>query len=126
MIVINTRWHRYIHLTFCILAKFAIPKRVSLVLSMAMLQGKSYSKWIEKKGIAFNLIAIPALVLPVSVGVFVTAHSSKPVTPVISAHTSTDSAVSATLVALVTIWIAALPTVQCDIVDKLEGTNLNI
>ena len=56
-------------------------------------------------------IHIPALVLPVSVAAFVTAHSSKPVTPVISAHTSTDPAVSATLVALVTIWIAALATV---------------
>ena len=48
----------------------------------------------------------------VSVAVFVTAHSSKPVTSMISAHTCTDPAVSATLVALVTIWIAALATVM--------------
>ena len=55
-------------------------------------------------------IHILALVLPVSVALFVTAHSSKPATPVISAHTCTDPAVSATLAALVTIWIAALAT----------------
>ena len=59
-----------------------------------------------KRGARFQS-QLPALALPVSVGVFVTAHSSEPVTPVITAHTSTDPAVSATLSASVTIWIAA-------------------
>ena len=60
------------------------------------------------KKLAF--INIPALGLPVNVGVLVTSHSSIPLTPVISAHTCTDAdaTVSATVAMSVTIWIAAV------------------
>ena len=52
----------------------------------------------------------PALELPVSVALFVTAHSSMSVTPVSSAHTFTGSSFSATVFVLVTIWIATFDT----------------
>ena len=60
----------------------------------------------EARGASF--IPIPALALPLNTAVFITAHSSVPFTPVISAHTCTDPAVSFTLSMSVTIWIAAL------------------
>ena len=55
-------------------------------------------------------IHIPALVLPVSVALFVTAHCSMSVTPVSSAHTFTGSSFSATVLEVVTIWIATFDT----------------
>ena len=57
-----------------------------------------------------SFIPIPALALPLNVGVFITAHSNVPFTPVISAHTCTDPAVSFTLSISVTIWTAAVST----------------
>ena len=64
----------------------------------------------REEGLVSAYIYIPALVLPVTSGVFVTAHSNVPITPVISAHTCTDPAVSLTLSIPVTIWIAAFVT----------------
>ena len=55
-------------------------------------------------------IHLPALVLPVSVALFVTAHSSMSVSPVSSAHTFTDASFSATLLEVVTIWTATFDT----------------
>ena len=55
-------------------------------------------------------IHTPALVLPVSVASFVTAHSSMSVTPVSSAQTSTTLSRSGTVIELVIIWIATFAT----------------
>ena len=52
----------------------------------------------------------PALALPVSVALFVTAHSSMSVTPVSSAQTSTTLSCSGTVIELVIIWIATFAT----------------
>ena len=66
------------------------------------------------------------LAFPFNVAVFVTAHSSIPLTPVTSAHTCTDPAVSFTVSISVTILIAAFIAVTENhaAVDKLEGVNL--
>ena len=63
-----------------------------------------------------------ALAFPFNVAVFVTAHSSIPLTPVITAHTCTDPAVSFTVSMSVTIWIAAFIAVieNNAAADKLE------